>query len=256
MRGTRTLVLGAALLLAGCATAPADEAATRAPQTSTAAASPSPSASPDRSTASPAGRPGTRPEDVRPEDVEVTVTDAGAVQDEVAALAHTRLHNPSDVVAGVSLVVTGLDAAGDTVATEHNRTVLQPGATAGLVTLLGVPEGVRVSTARAEVTVQTVSAPADPPESVTAEDLTLTYQRSRRFVTGIDNHVSGRLVSTVPERLEYVRLHAICSDDAGTVVAAGTTAASEPVSPDEPVPFDIALVGGPAASCEITATPQ
>ncbi|MCP5888534.1 hypothetical protein NL336_27070, partial [Klebsiella pneumoniae] len=79
------------------------------------------------------------------DNVEVAVTSSALVQNQVATMAHTRLENPSKQGVTVALTLTVRDAAGATVTVQHDRAVLRPAGTTGVVTLLSVAEKARVS---------------------------------------------------------------------------------------------------------------
>ena len=244
MRGRFVALAFVVALLAGCTANSATEGPTQEP----------PQATADARGAAPAEDAAAK--DDAAEDVQVTVTSTGITQDMTATMAHARLENPSDRVVGVSLVLTVKDAGGRTITVAHDRAVLPPTSTSGVVTLLSVAEGAPATAVEAHVTVQTVEPPADPPRTVTAQDVVVTHQTTRRYVTGLDHRVNGTLVSTVPGRPSFVRVDAICTDDAGTVVAAGSGNTREAVTPDAPLPFQVALIGGRGTGCEVTATAQ
>jgi hypothetical protein len=179
---------------------------------------------------------------------ELTVAAVGFVADTYGAhMVFGTLHNPTGDVAYASVNFAAYDAAGTVLGTTSDSTI-SPSQSDGLVvTDISVPEGAVVAKVDAQVTVSESQLDQHPDIAMTASNIAVLGDKYSTKVT-------GTIDSTYAQSVTNVGVSAVCSDAAGTVVAAGYTYMDGKVVPGAPAPFSVQLTASSTpTACTVSA---
>jgi len=179
---------------------------------------------------------------------ELTVAAVGFVADTYGAhKVFGTLHNPTGDVAYVSVNFAAYDAAGTVLGTTSDSAVIASKKDKLVVTDISVPEGAVVAKVDAQVSMVDSQLDEHPDIAMTASNVAILGDKYSTKVT-------GTIDSTYSQSVTYVEVSAVCTDAAGTVVAAGYTYMDGKVVPGTPAPFSAQLTASAKpTACTVTA---
>lgn len=181
---------------------------------------------------------------------EITVGAVGFAADEWFPAVFGTVANTTGDNAMVSVNFAAYDAAGTVLGTTSGGfIVVRAGQSQQVIGSPDIPEGAVIARVDAQVEV-TDSEPDPRPESaMTASQVTVSSD-------DFGSKVTGTIDSTYEQSVTEVYAAAVCTDAAGTPVAAGSTYVSGTVVPGTPAPYEILLSGPAPTACTVTATPS
>ncbi|KQY46208.1 hypothetical protein [Cellulomonas sp. Root137] len=178
---------------------------------------------------------------------EVALGSVGFVADDILPTVYATLVNSTLDVVMVEVNYAAYDAAGAVLGTTVSYDVIASETTSQTATYISVPDGSAIAKVDAQVTVSDSQPDAHPDIAMTAGNITILADEWSTKVT-------GTIDSTYTQSVTNVAAAAICTDAAGTVVAAGSTYLSGTVVPGTPAPFDISLTAASVpTACTVTA---
>ncbi len=179
---------------------------------------------------------------------ELTVAAVGFVADTYGGhKVFGTLHNPTGDVAYASVNFAAYDAAGTVLGTTSDSTISPSQSDRLVVTDISVPEGAVVAKVDAQVTVSESQLDQHPDIAMTASKVTVLGDQYSTKVT-------GTIDSTYSQSATNVGITAVCTDAAGTVVAAGYTYMDGKVVPGTPAPFSVQLTASSTpTACTVSA---
>ncbi len=179
---------------------------------------------------------------------ELTVVGVGFVADTYGGhVVFGTVHNPTADVAYASVSFAAYDAAGTVLGTTPDSTISPSQSDRLVVTDISIPDGSVVAKVDAQVTVSDSQLDKHPDIAMTASNVAILGDEYSTKVT-------GTIDSTYSQSVTNVGVTAVCTDAAGTVVAAGYTYMDGKVVPGSPAPFSVQLTASSTpTACTVSA---